>query len=215
MSHMPCPNTCPARSRLTAVGLAIAVSMVGCQVPHPGTTTAVVPQSGYPSPRVNALEPTSAPGTPSPTTERTRIPTPAYTPVVRIQGSGTLFAARRGEAIPEGFADLDSGTLGESDGADLVFLIQGGTDLWPILLPVSGATAGDLVVPRSGSPAPTYGDCEQSMGTLVPDHIQLWGPVAGGYVCVLTGEGRLSLVRIDAAPDGAPYSVTISYVTWE
>jgi hypothetical protein len=215
----------PTRERvLAAVGLGIALSLPACGSMQPtqgttissGSNTPTGPAIARPASATPWLPPDTAyPASPTATAgSRETLAATSY-PTVRVQASGTLLAVWGDEAIPEGYVDLDSGAFGESHGADLEFLVGGGTDTWPILLPLGGSAATFMGVPAQGTPAPSFTDCDRARDLFLPTLLPLWGPVTGGYVCVLTGEGRLSLVQIDAVPDYGPYSVSISFVTWE
>ena len=215
----------PTRERvLAAVGLGIALSLPACGAMQSTQGTTISSGSSTPSASDTARPPsatrrlpsdTAYPASPTPTAGSRETVAPTSYPTVRVQGSGTLLAVWGDEAIPEGYVDLDSGVFGQSYGADLEFLVGGGTDTWPVLLPVDGSIATFMGVPAHGTPAPSFADCDRARNLFLPTLLPLWGPVTGGYACVLTGEGRLSLVQIDAVPDYGPYAVSISFVTWE
>ena len=136
----------------------------------------------------------------------------SLTPGIRIEGAVNLFAHFGHEPIPEGYIDLDTGASIAPLSGDLVFLAGGGTDLFFFFHPVNGASAASMGVPGPENPTPWLEDCAQADWRFTDTY-----PIGpGDYVCVLTDEGRLSLVWVESADDDSnPYRVGIRFVTWE
>jgi hypothetical protein len=98
--------------------------------------------------------------------------------------------------------DLETGEIGSGGGADLWFRAQTATDRF--LQPVGGAgfALGD------GSNRGRDG-CRDAAYSA--DRIALSAALVGRYVCIRTGEGRLSQIRVNAL-DGT--ILRLGYTTW-
>jgi hypothetical protein len=115
------------------------------------------------------------------------------------------------EPILEGYIDLDSGTLGAVITADLVFLAGGRTNLVFSLQPVNGASNAYMGSPGPQTPPPALQDCAQLAEFFTGSF-----PIGTGvHICVLTNEGRLSLVWVESGENSPPYRVDIQFVTWK
>ena len=128
-------------------------------------------------------------------------------------GSVNLFADPGGTAIPDGYVDLDTGATGPTHVGDLVYLVLDRTDALYVLRPVNGASAVPMGTPGTQTPVPLLEDCAQAEGRLSTADVPAGS--TGAFLCVLTNEGRSSLVRIDWVDELGPYSLRIRFVTWE
>lgn len=109
--------------------------------------------------------------------------------------------------IPQTYAaDLDRGGVGSGAQADIWFQAETADLLY--LVPRGGARIG--VGDRSNR---GFAGCSGARFTT--ERVSLRDIPAGSYVCVRTGEGRISQFRVNAVSGGSPRTLSIGYTTWE
>jgi hypothetical protein len=110
--------------------------------------------------------------------------------------------------IPASLLDLDSGILGNPDEVDLWFAHGGGTAaIFPII------TANGSLTKFMGFDEPGYEGCLSVIEEFTPGSVPNWRE--GGYICVLTNEGRLSQVKTeDFYFEGPNAMLRVSFITW-
>ncbi len=110
--------------------------------------------------------------------------------------------------VPQTYTfDLDHGRVGSAGG---------GVDLW------FEAETRDLLylTPRGGARISVgnrsnrgYAGC--SAARFSPQRVSLRDVPVGSYVCVRTGEGRISQIKLHAVSGGSPKTLAIGYMTWK
>jgi hypothetical protein len=121
--------------------------------------------------------------------------------------SATFNAIERGIEDPTAYLDLDTGYTGDIIAADIRFDFGGGSDEFYSLDPVNGSLAK-----RVGTSEPEFELCETAIDTLAD---WLSEAFVGEYLCVLTNQGRLARVRVDALNPEELGSIQISFTTWD
>lgn len=102
--------------------------------------------------------------------------------------------------------DLDNGTTGGRDGADVWFAAATATQR--SLEPVNGA-----LIAIVGNQSVGLDGCRSAAG-YTGQAIDLSHFRAGTYVCVRTNEGRFSQFRVNTAPGPSPGVMEIGFTTW-
>jgi hypothetical protein len=82
-----------------------------------------------------------------------------------------------------------------------------------MLQPANGARAAYLGTIIESTPEAPIAECLQASDALTTASIQAVLP--GAYICVLTNQGRLSLLRIDSVEGYGPNSLRVTFATWE
>jgi hypothetical protein len=105
--------------------------------------------------------------------------------------------------------DLDSGAIGNLDEADIWFIGDGGSNDFYLIGNITGSLSKYM-----GFDEPGYEGCLAVIEELTPGHVPDWRE--GGYICVLTGEGRLSQVKTeDIYNEGNNVMLKVSFITWD
>lgn len=100
--------------------------------------------------------------------------------------------------------DLDTGRVGR-DGADLWFQAETRDLLY--LTPIGGAKIG--VGNRSNR-----GRDGCASARMSTNRVSLRDVPVGSYVCMMTGEGRISQFRLNDVSRGSPKQLSLGYTTW-
>ncbi len=104
--------------------------------------------------------------------------------------------------------DLDSGAIGNLDEADIWFIGDGGSDDFYLIGNITGSLSKYM-----GFDEPDYEGCLTVIEELSESHIPDWRE--GGYICVLTNEGRISQVKTeDFYFEGPNVMLRVSFITW-
>jgi hypothetical protein len=132
-----------------------------------------------------------------------------------VEGTAVLFADNtERQPIPEGYIDLDTGTVGDPAAGDLVFLVGCGTDCFYSLMAVNGASGAAMGFKAPGTRTPTLDDCPRVADLMAANFVV----GIGLRLCALTNEGRYSLVWIESADGSATlpgHQLGILFQTWE
>jgi hypothetical protein len=121
--------------------------------------------------------------------------------------SATFNAVEQGIADSTAYLDLDTGYAGDTTAGDVRFDFGGGSDVFYSLDPVNGALAE-----RVGTIEPGFERCEAAVDTLIDSLSEAF---AGEYLCVLTNQGHLAKVRVDALNPEELGSIQVSFTTWD
>jgi hypothetical protein len=148
-----------------------------------------------------------------PTRTPSRVGPPSPTPEFRAEGTALLYADNiEMQPIPEGYIDLDTGTVGDPVAGDLVFLVGCGSDCFPGLMAVNGAAGARMGFKAPGTPTPRLEDCAEVTDFTAADFVV----GIGLRLCLLTNEGRYSLVWIESTGFTYPRDqLAILFQTWE
>jgi hypothetical protein len=120
--------------------------------------------------------------------------------------SAKLNAIERGIEDPTAYLDLDTGRIGDIIAGD-IRCDFGGSDVFYSLDPVNGSLAE-----RVGKTEPGFELCEAAVDTLTDSLSEAF---VGEYLCVLTSQGRLAKVRVDALNPEELGSIQVSFTTWD
>ena len=105
--------------------------------------------------------------------------------------------------------DLDSGLIGDFDEADIWFVGDGGSDIFYGICNLNGTLSKNM-----GFDEPGYEGCLAVIEELTSGEIPDWRE--GGYICVLTSEGRISQVKTeDIYDEGNNVMLKVSFITWD
>jgi len=121
--------------------------------------------------------------------------------------SATFNAVEQGIEDPTAYLDLDTGRIGDIAAGDIRFDFGGGSDVFYSLDPVNGSLAEGV-----GTSEPEFELCEAAIDTLAD---WLSEAFVGEYLCVLTNQGRLAKVRVDALNPEELGSIKVSFTTWQ
>ncbi len=102
--------------------------------------------------------------------------------------------------------DLDEGTTGGREGADVWF--QAETATARFLTPVNGAQ-----IALAGMRSINLEGC-QGLPGYSANRMPIEAFPVGMYVCVRTSEGRISQFRVNSAPGASPGTMEIGFTTW-
>lgn len=100
--------------------------------------------------------------------------------------------------------DFDTGRVGR-EGADLWFQAETADLLY--LSPVGGARIGVGNRANRG-----YDGC--SSARMSRNRVSLRDVPVGSYICIMTGEGRVSQFRMNGISRGSPKRLSLGYTTW-
>jgi hypothetical protein len=111
----------------------------------------------------------------------------------------------------DAYLDLDQGITRDRSKADVLIRANGGSAIFPTLLPTNGAIAAPIQ--NKGASGVDKSSCEHEKSRLSKGNIP--EITAGSFICVLTSEGHVSLLHIQRSMLKENFQLEFAFTTWQ
>ena len=201
-------------TKLTLVLLILVLGAVSCSGPATTPTEAAPPQPTAVPTAAAPQQPTATPVV-EPTTD-SNAASNSDTPPIIAQGEATLKAHLNDFDRAYSYLDLETGTVGDVENGDLKFMLSAGSMVFGFFVPVNDGVSADM-----GSVEPSPADCWALLGNLSESETSLHQTgidlIPATYLCLLTNEGHMSIIKtlsIEDTDEENVMQVTVSFTTW-